>query len=297
MTDSGAYATDTDILRFGEGLLAENAVVQRSGQNLVVSFRDSTDSVTVAGYFSGSWNEVEQLVFADGTVWDAATVKAMTLAGTDAAQSLVAGREGSEIHAAGGNDTLTGDNGNDSLYGDAGDDALSGSYGDDLLAGGTGKDTLKGGYGSDTYQFNAGDGQDTVTDSGAYATDTDILRFGEGLLAESAVLKRSANDLIVSFRDSTDSVKVADYFYSGRFQVEHITFADGTDWLPQDIFSHLEDGIPLPLAAPADAPVSISLMRQQMAMFTAGEDGDEEAEGLVSSLSTSRTTVQSLVNY
>jgi len=297
VTDSGAYATDTDILRFGEGLLAENAVVQRSGQNLVVSFRDSTDSVTVAGYFSGSWNEVEQLVFADGTVWDAATVKAMTLAGTDAAQSLVAGREGSEIHAAGGNDTLTGDNGNDSLYGDAGDDALSGSYGDDLLAGGTGKDTLKGGYGSDTYQFNAGDGQDTVTDSGAYATDTDILRFGEGLLAESAVLKRSANDLIVSFRDSTDSVKVADYFYSGRFQVEHITFADGTDWLPQDIFSHLEDGIPLPLAAPADAPVSISLMRQQMAMFTAGEDGDEEAEGLVSSLSTSRTTVQSLVNY
>jgi len=192
---------------------------------------------------------------------------------------------------------LKGTSSNDYLWGDTGNDKLDADSGNDVLAGGAGNDTLKGYYGSDTYLFNAGDGQDTINEGYASAGDTDILRFGEGLLAENAVLKRSRDDLLISFAGSTDSVKVTDYFYSGRFQVEHITFADGTDWLPEDIFSHLEDGIPLPLAAPADAPVSMSLMRQQMAMFTAGEDSDEEAEGLVSSLSTSRTTVQSLVNY
>ncbi len=240
---------------------------------------------------------MEQIAFADGTVWDVAAVKAMLLTGTDEAQTLTGYAEGSEIHAAGGDDTLYGSGGHDTLYGDAGNDVLDSGSGSDTLTGGTGNDTLKGYYGSDTYLFNAGDGQDTINEGYASAGDTDILRFGEGLLAENAVLKRSRDDLLISFAGSTDSVKVADYFYSGRFQVEHITFADGTDWLPEDIFSHLEDGIPLPLAAPADAPVSMSLMRQQMAMFTAGEDSDEEAEGLVSSLSTSRTTVQSLVNY
>ncbi|HHT0104433.1 TPA: calcium-binding protein, partial [Raoultella planticola] len=92
-------------------------------------------------------------------------VKAMLLAGTEAAQSLQAYREGSEIHAGGGNDVLTGDNGNDALYGEAGDDTLDGSFGNDLLSGGTGNDLLKGGYGDDTYLFNAGDGQDTIIES------------------------------------------------------------------------------------------------------------------------------------
>jgi hypothetical protein len=41
----------------------------------------------------------------------------MLLAGTEAAQSLQAFREGSEIHAGGGNDVLTGDSGNDACTG------------------------------------------------------------------------------------------------------------------------------------------------------------------------------------
>ncbi|MCD9606816.1 hypothetical protein LUS60_16170 [Raoultella planticola] len=149
---------------------------------------------------------MEQIVFADDTVWDVAAVKAMLLAGTAAAQSLQAYREGSEIRAGGGNDVLTGDSGNDALYGEAGDDTLDGSFGNDLLSGGTGNDLLKGGYGDDTYLFNAGDGQDTIIES----SGTDTLRLGEGLLAEQAVLSRQRvqgyDSLVLGFRDRADSV-------------------------------------------------------------------------------------------
>ncbi len=133
----------------GEGLLAEQAVLSRQRvqgyDSLVLGFRDRADSVIIRGYFSPDSYQVEQIAFADGTVWDVAAVKAMLLAGTEAVQSLQAYREGSEIHAGGGNDMLTGDNGNDALYGEAGDDTLDGSFGNDLLSGGTGNDTLKGG--------------------------------------------------------------------------------------------------------------------------------------------------------
>ncbi len=297
ITEGYTSTSDTDILRFGEGLLAENAVLKRSGNDLMVGFRDSTDSVKVKDYFYSSKCQVENILFADGTVWDVSAVKAIVLTGTEEAQTLTAYDEGSEIHAGGGNDTLKGGTGSDVLYGEAGNDILDSGIGNDTLTGGAGNDTLKGWYGSDTYQFRAGDGQDTITEGNISTGDTDILRFGEGLLAENAVLKRSGNDLIVSFRDSTDSVKVTMYFYSSIYQVEHITFADGTDWVPEDILSHIEDGIPLPLAAPADAPVSLNLLRQQMAMFTAGDESDNDDAVVVSSLSTSRTTVQSLVNY
>jgi len=69
----------------------------------------------------------------------------------------------------------------------------------------------------------------------------DILRFGEGVLAENAIVRRSGDDLVISFNDSTDRVTVKNYAYSARYQVEHITFTDGTDWLPEDISSSFQD--------------------------------------------------------
>uniref|UniRef100_UPI0031DC1BBD calcium-binding protein n=1 Tax=Klebsiella sp. TaxID=576 RepID=UPI0031DC1BBD len=224
----------TDTLRLGEGLLAEQAVVSRQSvqgyDSLVLGFCDRADSVIIQGYFSLDYYQVEQIVFADGTVWDVPAVKAMLLAGTEAAQSLQAFREGSEIHAGGGNDVLTGDNGNDALYGEAGDDTLDGGFGNDLLHGGTGKDTLKGGSGNDIYLFNAGDGQDTIIESGG----TDTLRLGEGLLAEQTVLSRQRvqgyDSLVLSFRDRADSVIIQGYFSLDYYQVEQIVFADGTVW-------------------------------------------------------------------
>ncbi|HDG1711277.1 TPA: hypothetical protein PFE25_004494, partial [Kluyvera ascorbata] len=165
------------------------------------------------------------------------------------------------------------------------------------LAGGTGNDTLTGGYGSDTYLFNAGDGQDTIIEKGSYDTDVDRLVLGETLQAQNALIQRSGNDLLIGFADSTDSVTIKSYFSSSKYQVEHITFADGTDWLVEDILNHLEDDIPLPLAAPVDAPVSLQRVREMIVAFTGSDDGDEESAGdAMPMLSTSRSSVNALMN-
>jgi len=295
-----------DVLRLGEGLLPGDVMLQRktSGaiESLIITFRNSTDSITLDNYFGSSSYQIEQIAFSDGTVWDMNAVKGLLLTGTDDAQTLTGFKEGSEIHAAGGDDTLRGSDGKDTFYGDAGNDTLDGGYGDDLLAGGTGNDTLKGGSGNDTYLFNAGDGQDYISENRTGGTD--VLCLGEGLQPDDVILQRKittgfygSDSLIITFRNSTDSITLDNYFGSTNYRVEHITFADGTDWVTEDLLSYFEDEIPLPVAAPVDAPVSLSLMHQQIAQFMAGDGGEEDDAVVVPALSTSRTTVASLVNY
>ena len=309
--EGSSNAGDVDTLRLGEGIRPEDVILQRKITNglsandrLIISFRDSTDSITIDNFCREGKYQVEELVFANGTVWDVNTVKAMSLHGTDDAQTITAYAEGSEIHAAGGNDSLQGADNSDQLYGDAGDDSLIGGKGADILSGGTGNDTLKGGYGSDTYLFNAGDGNDYLYEGTSNAGDADSLRFGEGINPEDVIIQRrktsglnARDSLIITFRDSTDSITLDDFFRAAKYQVEHITFADGTDWLPEDILNYLEGEIPLPIAAPPDTPVSMSLLRQEMAAFSGGEYDDDAGVVVNTTLVTARTTVNSLVSY
>ncbi|WP_447863805.1 calcium-binding protein [Kluyvera sichuanensis] len=191
-----------------------------------------------------------------------------------------------------GDKIFSGGDGDDVLR----DNYLSGNRTNDYFWGAAGNDTLDGGYGSDTYLFNAGDGQDTIVESYSSSSDSDTLRFGAAIQADSAIIQRSGNDLLIGFSGSDDRVTIKSYFSSSRFRVEHITFADGTDWQPEDILNHLEDGIQLPLAAPAEAPVSIQQMRELMATFSGGDEGSEDSVGDATPvLSTSRTTVRSLM--
>ncbi|NYY80134.1 hypothetical protein DMH27_02050 [Raoultella planticola] len=146
---------------------------------------------------------MEQIAFADGTVWDVAAVKAMLLAGTEAVQSLQAYREERDPRR-GGNDMLTGDNGNDALYGEAGDDTLDGSFGNDLLSGGTGNDTLKGGAVTIFTSLTPETGRTRLSRAAGRT------RGSGGLLAEQAVLSRRRvqgyDSLVLNFRDRADSV-------------------------------------------------------------------------------------------
>jgi hypothetical protein len=87
-----------DVLRFAPGIRRNScscsAGTGLSGTDtLEITFRDSNDSLTLRDYFISN-HAIEQIVFADGTVWDESAVKAMLLAGTEAAQSLQAFRRG-----------------------------------------------------------------------------------------------------------------------------------------------------------------------------------------------------------
>jgi hypothetical protein len=63
-----------------------------------------------------------------------------------------------------GNDSLDGGAGNDTISGDGGNDSIDGGTGNDSVDGGTGDDTVAGGDGDDVFVFEAGDGDDVITD-------------------------------------------------------------------------------------------------------------------------------------
>lgn len=76
-----------------------------------------------------------------------------------------AGVEGDDfIDGGAGNDTISGDGGNDTLMGGADNDSIDGGTGNDTIDGGTGNDTVTGGDGNDVFVYDAGDGDDVITD-------------------------------------------------------------------------------------------------------------------------------------
>lgn len=87
---------------------------------------------------------------------------------------LIKGGGGQDVVAGGpGNDRVSGGNGSDKVKGDSGNDTLSGGDGDDLLVegegdgfldGGRGDDRMRGDLGRDTFLFQAGSGNDVITD-------------------------------------------------------------------------------------------------------------------------------------
>lgn len=69
------------------------------------------------------------------------------------------------------NDRLIGTSGDDVRNGGAGNDTITGGSGNDVLTGGTGGDSLDGGADGDTFVYAAGDGTDTISDTGTSGVD------------------------------------------------------------------------------------------------------------------------------
>ncbi|WP_295956741.1 calcium-binding protein [Rhodoferax sp.] len=212
-TDEGRF----NILEFKDGILPSDVVVSSAYTDLVLSIAGSTDQFSVVGFLgpdsmADRYNPLQQVKFADGTVWsvDILLMKANvvtegpdTLWGTSgddvinalAGDDTVFGLAGDDVLDGGagvdqlnggdgndtliggeGNDNLSGDNGNDTLFGGAGNDNLWGWDGDDTLDAGAGDDYLIGGAGKDTLLGGAGNDFYYVDDSG----DVTIELVGEG---------------------------------------------------------------------------------------------------------------------
>lgn len=187
-------AAKSDKIVFQAGISPTDVLLTRAVNDLILTLA-SGDSVRVSNHFYsdglGTYS-INEVHFADGTIWTAETLKSKALAGTSGDDVLVGysssdnieGMSGNDVISGGdgndqlvggeGSDRLLGQNGNDVLSGGAGQDRLYGENGDDVLDGGGEADTLDGGYGADQLLGGAGD---DFLDGGA---DDDQLVGGTG---------------------------------------------------------------------------------------------------------------------
>ncbi|MGH7231144.1 MAG: calcium-binding protein, partial [Nitrospiraceae bacterium] len=132
-----------DVIQLASEVTPGDVQVTKSGRDVVLTIAGTNDQLTLAQFFLNPILQVDEVRFADGTVWDAATLASQ-------AQQDIIGTDGVDVLAGTGRD--------DVLRGLGGDDQISGQTGDDLLDGGAGADTLTGGAGSDAYVVdNPGD--------------------------------------------------------------------------------------------------------------------------------------------
>ena len=208
--DQHSSTTDVDRFEF-QDLNASDVELSHSGNDLIIEVLSDGSRITFDDQFysSTAYYGIEQLAFADGTVWDRATIDAKAW-----------------YRGTSGNDTITGTTGSDVYLGGAGDDVLNGKRG------------------SDTYYYGLGDGSDFVDDQHSSTTDVDRFEF-QDLNASDVELSHSGNDLIIEVLSDGSRITFDDQFYSSTayYGIEQLAFADGTVWDRATIQSYADENI------------------------------------------------------
>jgi Ca2+-binding RTX toxin-like protein len=184
-------AGSIDRLVFAAGIATGDVVFvkdQPGANDLTLKIGTSTQ-VILEGELTGDGSGVEQIVFADGTTWDRATLLALVAAST--ADQI--------IHGDAGANTLAGGAGNDSLYGGAGDD---------------------------TYGYGAGGGVDVVYD-GEFEGSADKVVFGAGLTFNKLQIQRDGSTAKLTFDGYAGSLTIDGEWNGYSRGVEQFVFADG----------------------------------------------------------------------
>ncbi|WP_226661415.1 calcium-binding protein [Microbulbifer aggregans] len=222
----------TDAVVFAAEVLPASVSVSREADNLQLDY-GSGDQVLVHNFFQNegaSSYAIDEVRFADGTIWDRETLLDMALIGAEGDDNLIGYSTDDVLEGNGGADILNANAGNDHLSGGAGDDQLFGGAGNDILSGGTGSDILSGGDGDDIYRFARGDGLGNLSDSGGM----DRVEFVDIESSEVRVRREGAN-LVITLPGSTDKLIFSNQ-YDGELltaaesSFESVSFSDGVIW-------------------------------------------------------------------
>jgi Ca2+-binding RTX toxin-like protein len=183
---------NVDTIFLGSSLTPDDISLKRSGDNLVLKIKDTSDTLTVVDFFRNDsmLNRVERILFMDGTTWTDSDMIRIAYTPTEGDDLIYGSPESDDLRGLDGNDTIYGRDGDDTISGDAGSDRLFGGVGADTLDGGPGNDILDGGTGNNTYLFGRGYGQDTIIAQNASAGNTDAIALGAGVLSTDTRLRR-----------------------------------------------------------------------------------------------------------
>ncbi|WP_272490883.1 calcium-binding protein, partial [Mesobacterium pallidum] len=212
IADNGLSSTSSaDVVEFGAGLSPDDLELRIEGNDLVLSFAGLPGSLRLLNSLSSLSYRIELFRFDDGTelTHEELTARVWTPDATD--QLLEGSRDAETLDGAAGNDTLRAKVGNDTLIG------------------GAGNDWLEGGDDDDTYQFDAGFGQDIVSDDGwDFNSESDVIAFGAGLTLADMDVRAQGDSLVITFAGSTDRVEVRGAINDSDQRIESYRFADGT---------------------------------------------------------------------
>ena len=198
-----------DTIEFALGIAPGDVVVSQlsSGTDLVLTV--GGNSITIQRTMTDSSDRVEQVRFADGTIWTHAELVTRSAIPTS------------------GDDVFYGSYDAETLEGGAGNDTLRAHTGNDVLIGGTGHDYLVGGGGNDTYRFALGDGQDTILDGSGGA---DTIEFAAGIATGDVVVSQLSNGTDLVLTVGGNSITMQRTLNDNTDRVEQVRFADGTIW-------------------------------------------------------------------
>jgi Ca2+-binding RTX toxin-like protein len=208
-------------LVFGDGIATADVWMLKNGTNVTLAIAGTGDQVVI-GTPPDSGDapalSIQEVDFADGSVWTADTLAAMEQDGSD------------------GNQIVQGDNAGDLLTAGPDDATVLGGGGDDTLLSGPGNDLLEGGQGDDTYVVGSGSGQTVIDDAGGF---NDTLSFDASVAPADVSVQESSDgaNLIFTIAGTATRVEIENAWGSGR--IENIVFADGTSWSTQDIITRL----------------------------------------------------------
>lgn len=242
----------TNAIVFDSGITPGNVTLSRIYNDLKIIVTSPSDGAllgvaTVEGQFvAGGERGVDEIRFADGTIWNSLQYLAQPGA-VDVPHGWLQGPD-KYYFGSWSSDTITGSSAADTIYGDIGDDLLLGVGGGDQLVGGAGNDTLDGGRdslidrlaggdGNDTYRFGVGYGEDWISEYDVYSWDifpggsgNDTVELIDGILQDNVVFSRDPYGLYTLRISGSDAIQF-------NADIENIAFSDGTVW--SDLQNHL----------------------------------------------------------
>ncbi|MGH8618703.1 MAG: putative Ig domain-containing protein [Burkholderiales bacterium] len=246
LSQYGALASDADVVRFVDAASTELAL-ERNYHDLSLQLDGQT--FTLSGIYDLAVTGGLHFEFQDAVVWTLAEATARAtfieppghaFYGTPEDDSIVGGEGADTIelyekndygYGGLGADLLLGGPGSDRLYGEGGDDTLDGGeYGAEF---GVARDVLEGGTGNDTYIMRPSTDEDTIVEYDATAGNIDTLAITGGVLPAETFLRRDGNDLVVALYhpvSPTGTVTLFNWWLDEAYQVERISFDDGTVW-------------------------------------------------------------------
>jgi Ca2+-binding RTX toxin-like protein len=231
-----------DRIAFTDDIAPSEVTVSTEGDtDLILSIAGTADSIRLVNALTDPTAKIEEVTFADGTVWTFAELIARTQGSTDGDDTLTGTLDPDTLLGLGGADLLFGFEGDDLLDGGSGDDllvggedsdSLAGGAGDDLVEGGAGSDELTGNAGDDTYLFQRGFGADSVADSDSSGGGGfDRITFTDDIApSEVTVAAFGDSDLLLSINGTGDSIRIVNVLTDPSRTIEEVVFTDGTVW-------------------------------------------------------------------